>query len=110
MGNKRIKLLSAYEKQRLEDNHKHIGNKVIRKLEKNKKVYWKILQKSFRLANERLYEIHKKRFETEHIVRKVIKDTIGNIFQLPIEAVSLRNVWKKFGFKIYKSAHLSFDQ
>ena len=110
MANKKIKSLSAYEKQRLEDSYKRIGNKVICKLEKNKKLYRKLLKKSIRLAYERIYEIHKKEFETEHIVRQLIKDTVEDVFQLPIEALSLRNVWKKFGFKIYKSAHFSYDE
>ena len=110
MANKKIKSLSAYEKQRLEDSYKCIGNKVICKLEKNKKLYRKLLKKSIRLANERIYEIHKKEFETEHIVRQLIKDTIEDVFQLPIEALSLRNFWKKFGFKIYKSAQFSYDE
>ena len=36
MANEKIKLLSDYEKQRLEDSHKHIGSKFICKLEKTK--------------------------------------------------------------------------
>ena len=93
MANKKIKSLSAYEKQRLEGSHKRIVNKVICKLEKNKKLYRKLLKKSIRLVIERLYQIHKKGFETEHIVRQVIKDTIEDVFLLPIEAPSLRNFW-----------------
>ena len=37
MANEKIKLLYDYEKQRLEDSHKHIGSKFICKLEKKKK-------------------------------------------------------------------------
>ena len=37
MANKKIKSLSDYEKQRLEDSYKRIGNKIICKLEKKKK-------------------------------------------------------------------------
>ena len=36
MANTKIKRLSAYEKQRLEDSYKRPGNKVVRKLEKDK--------------------------------------------------------------------------
>ena len=36
MANKKIKSLSDYEKQRLEDSYKRIGNKIICKLEKKK--------------------------------------------------------------------------
>ena len=111
MANEKIKLLSDYEKQRLEDSHKHIGSKFICKLEKNKKLYRKLLKKSIRLANERPHEIYEKGFETEHIVRQLIKDTIDDVFQLPIEAPSLRNFWKEIGFKIHnKSAHFSYDE
>ena len=110
MANKKIKSLSAYEKQRLEDIHKRIGNKVICKLDKNKNLYRKLHKKSIKLVNERLYEIHKKRFGTKHIVRQVIKDTIDVVIQLTIEALSLRNFWKKFVFKIYKSTHFSYDE
>ena len=42
MANKKIKSLSAYEKQRLEDIYKRIGNKVICKLDKNKKTASKV--------------------------------------------------------------------
>ena len=80
MANKKIKSLSDYVKQRLEDSYKRIGNKIICKLEKKKKLYRKLLKKSIRLANERIYEIHKKEFETEHIVRQLIKDTIEDVF------------------------------
>ena len=113
MANEKIKLLYDYEKQRLEDSHKHIGSKFICKLEKKKKkkMYRKLLKKFIRLVNERPHEIYEKGFETEHIVRQLIKDTIEDVFQLPIEALSPRNFWKKFGFKIYnKSAHFSYDE
>ena len=111
MANEKIKLLSDYEKQRLDDSHKHKGNKFICKLERNKKLYRKLLKKSIRLANKRPHEIYEKGFETEHIVRQLIKDTIDDVFQLPIEAPSLRNFWKEIGFKIYnKSAHFSYDE
>ena len=107
MANKKIKPLSAYEKQRLEDSHKRAGTKVVRKLEKNKKLYRKLLEESISLANKRLYEYHKKGFETEQIAKQLIKDTMEDIFQLPIEALSLRNFWKKFGLNISNSADFS---
>ena len=111
MANEKIKLLSGYEKQRLDDSHKHKVNKFICKLERNKKLYRKLLKKSIRFANKRPHEIYEKGFETEHIVRQLIKDTIDDVFQLPIEAPSLRNFWKEIGFKIYnKSAHFSYDE
>ena len=110
MANEKIKLLSGSEKQRLDDSHKHKVNKFICKLERNKKLYRKLLKKSIRLANKRPHEIYEKGFETEHIVRQLIKDTIEDVFQRPIEALSLRNFWKKFGFKIYKSAQFSYDE
>ena len=42
MANKKIKSLSAYEKQRLEDSYKRIGNKVICKPEKKQKTVSKV--------------------------------------------------------------------
>ena len=66
-----------------------------------------MLEESISLANKRLYEIHKKGLETGQIAKQLIKDRIEDIFQLPIEALSLRNFWKKFGLKIYKSADFS---
>ena len=89
MANKKTKPLSAYEKQRLEDSHKGAGNEVVRKLEKNKKLYRKLLKESISLANKRLYEIHIKGLETEQIAKQLIKDTIEDIFQLPIEALRI---------------------
>ena len=108
MANTKIKRLSAYEKQRLEHSYKRAGNKVVRKLEKNKNFIENYLKNL--LAQPTKNEIHKKGFETEQTAKKLIKDTIEDIFQLPIEALSLRNFWKKFGFKIYNSVNFSYEE
>ena len=47
MTNTKIKSPSAYEKQRLEDSHKRIVNKVICKLEKKQKTVSKVTEKIY---------------------------------------------------------------
>ena len=71
MANTKIKRLSAYEKQRLEDSYKRAGNKVVRKLEKDKNFIENYLKNL--LAQPTKNEINKKGFETEQTAKKTNK-------------------------------------
>ena len=60
MTNTKIKSPSAYEKQRLEDSHKRIVNKVICKLEKKTKTVSKVTEKIYQISHRKTTEFIKK--------------------------------------------------
>lgn len=92
MANIQSKKIVDLNEEKLELLHRKSGNKTILELEKDKKLYRKIFKKSIILAKNKLDEFQE---ENCTIILKVIAETIIDIVELPIEALSLETILQK---------------
>ena len=92
MANIQSKKIIDLNEEKLELLHRKSGNKTILELEKDKKLYRKIFKKSIILAKNKLDEFQE---ENCTIILKVIAETIIDIVELPIEALSLETILQK---------------
>ena len=80
-------------KKKLERIQKRLGNKVILRLQRNKNPYNKLLKKSISLAKSEFRKRNQKLEDKDgdQIARAVLKDTIEDLFQMPLQSLTYDN-------------------
>ena len=99
MANIQSKNIVHLNQIKLRRTHKISRNKTILKLEKNKRLCRRFLKKAIVLATNKLEKFKE---EGSDIITRVIAETIVKIFELPPEALTGNNFFKRFAIQICK--------
>ena len=99
MANIHSKKVIELNKKKLQQLHNKFGCKTILKLTRDKVKRKQILKKAVKLVKNKLGDNIEEKDNS--LIQKLISETIIDIFDLPIEQLTLNNFAKKFAVAIW---------